>query len=348
MRRRSFLWPLLAVVFALGLAPAASAQTPQDTDYMKRAGNFFANCDARTGADGERPPVNYVCLAFIAGLVEGYTTAAVANGNPRPYCLPRPTSLVELSDMMTTVMERGVQPDLPTATVFHFILEANFPCAPATASSDAPAATASPGAGVETAQSTTPAANEEPLLPVTDPATLDAQEGTLPVTPPSVLDASEGTLPVVTPSTAPGIDDRTRIPTTPDPANPGSTTPEASAPDDTPATAPAAAGRVEESEPPAPLNRPGTAIGPVSAEGPESALGPSSAIGPGTATGPASTPGPGSELAPETAEGPVTLPLNRTPTTFGAPVIQVDPLVEPPDDPAAPVVPARPARPQTP
>ena len=124
---------LRAIAVACVIVPAALAQqNPQDTDYFKQAGNFFQNCDARKNDAGERPEANYLCLSFMAGMIEGYTYAAVANGNGRPYCLPRPVSLVEMMDMMTTVIERGVPPDLPTAAVFHFILTANFPCDAAT------------------------------------------------------------------------------------------------------------------------------------------------------------------------------------------------------------------------
>lgn len=114
-------------LFAGGLGPSA-AQTQPAGDYFKQAGNFLANCDARKDAAGNRPQENYLCLSFLAGMIEGYNYAAVANGNPRPYCLVRPTSLVEMIDMMAVVIERGVPPDMPTAAVFHFILEANFKC----------------------------------------------------------------------------------------------------------------------------------------------------------------------------------------------------------------------------
>lgn len=138
---------ILTLGTALVLAAPTLAQVPvpQTTqDYVKQAGNFFKNCDARADETGQRPDPNYVCLAFMAGLIEGYTTAAVANGNPRPYCLPRPTSLVELADMMATVIERGVSPETPTATVFHFILDTNFPCASEATEDGAAAAPATP------------------------------------------------------------------------------------------------------------------------------------------------------------------------------------------------------------
>ncbi|MEM8855706.1 MAG: hypothetical protein AAGD34_18530 [Pseudomonadota bacterium] len=116
-----------AGVIAGGTGPVA-AQTAPAGDYFKQAGNFLANCDARKDETGNRPQENYLCLSFLAGMIEGYNYAAVANGNPRPYCLVRPTSLVEMMDMMAVVIERGVPPDMPTAAVFHFILEANFKC----------------------------------------------------------------------------------------------------------------------------------------------------------------------------------------------------------------------------
>ncbi|MEM6762729.1 MAG: hypothetical protein AAF615_07630, partial [Pseudomonadota bacterium] len=88
---------------------------------------------------------NFLCLSFMAGLIEGYTYAAVANGNGRPYCLPRPTSLVEMMDMMVTVIERGVPPQMPTAAVFHFILQENFACADEAPPPNADATTAPGG-----------------------------------------------------------------------------------------------------------------------------------------------------------------------------------------------------------
>ncbi|MEO1102552.1 MAG: hypothetical protein AAFW98_02285 [Pseudomonadota bacterium] len=172
-----------ALAVALSASPAASAQAP-DTDYMKRAGNFLKNCDARANADGERPEPNFVCLGFMAGLIEGYTYAAIANGNPRPYCLPRPATLAELADMMTTVIERGVPADLPTAAVFHFILDQNFKCAPQE--------TQAPSEGIETAQNVA-----QEVLP----------EGgaTLPIVEPAGEAQSEPQLPVVAPSQQPGV-----------------------------------------------------------------------------------------------------------------------------------------------
>lgn len=108
--------------------PNAGSHTGSDTDYFKQAGNFLQNCDARKDETGQRPEENYLCLSFMAGLIEGYTYAAVANGNARPYCLPRPVSLVEMMDMMAAAIERGAPPDLPSAAVFHFILTETFPC----------------------------------------------------------------------------------------------------------------------------------------------------------------------------------------------------------------------------
>ena len=122
---------ILALVGALGLAAPSFAQQvqPDTQDLFKQAGNFLANCDARANEAGVRPEENFMCLSFVAGMIEGYNYGAVANGNPQPYCLLRPTSLVELMDMMATVIERGVPPDMPSAAVFHFIMDRNFPCA---------------------------------------------------------------------------------------------------------------------------------------------------------------------------------------------------------------------------
>jgi len=147
-RPRRRLGPAIWVLAALAATGAAAQQapTPSPTDYLKQAGNFLENCDARRDETGERPEPNYICLAFLAGLVEGYTYAAVANGNPRPYCLQRPTSLVELSDMMTTVIARGVPETMPTAAVFHFILTVNFACAPQADDGDAGAPQEAPWA----------------------------------------------------------------------------------------------------------------------------------------------------------------------------------------------------------
>lgn len=120
----------LAVALAVALpaaAPPAAAQGPE-TDFLKRSDNFLKNCDPRPDETGKRPEPNYICLGFMAGLIEGYKTAAVANGNRQPYCLPRPVALVEIMDMIVTAIERGAPPDLPTATAYHFVLEANFPC----------------------------------------------------------------------------------------------------------------------------------------------------------------------------------------------------------------------------
>ncbi len=142
---------MLALAGALGLsAPALAQQVQPDTqDLFKQAGNFLANCDARANDAGVRPEENFLCLSFVAGMIEGYNYGAVANGNPRPYCLLRPTSLVELMDMMATVIERGVPADMPSAAVFHFIMDRNFPCA----EPEAEAATdAAPEAAAEPAE----------------------------------------------------------------------------------------------------------------------------------------------------------------------------------------------------
>lgn len=131
-----------ACATALAAAPAAAQNVPiQPTtqDYLKQAGNFYRNCDARADETGARPDPNFVCLAFMAGLIEGYNTAAVANGNRQPYCLPRPTSLAELADMMVTVIERGAPQTVPTATIFHFIVDTNFKCSQDDAADDEPA-----------------------------------------------------------------------------------------------------------------------------------------------------------------------------------------------------------------
>jgi len=128
---------LAAAVLAAALIaiPPAAAQAPEaqprQTDLFKEAGNFLANCDARAGATGERPEETYLtrlCLSFVDGLIAGYTAGAIANGNERPYCLPRPVTLVEVTDMITTVIDRGIAPETPTAQVFHYLLTVNFPC----------------------------------------------------------------------------------------------------------------------------------------------------------------------------------------------------------------------------
>lgn len=139
MRILLILMLLSGPAFAQTRTPPVAPPPGAAQDYLKRAGNFLKNCDARADESGERPEANYVCLAFMAGLIEGYTTAAVANGNTRPYCLPRPVSLVEMMDMMVTAIERGAPPDLPTATVFHFIMQATFSCDPQEDGAAAPA-----------------------------------------------------------------------------------------------------------------------------------------------------------------------------------------------------------------
>lgn len=117
-----------ALCFLIAFGFPVSGQPAPETDYFKEAGNFLENCDPRRNAEGERPEPDYLCLSFVTGLLEGYTYAAIANGNARPYCLPRPASLAELMDMMVTAIERGVPPDFPTAAVLHFILTVNFSC----------------------------------------------------------------------------------------------------------------------------------------------------------------------------------------------------------------------------
>lgn len=144
-----------ALAAALLATPAAAQQAPPDAadrDLFKRAGNFIANCDARVDESGERPEETYMtrlCLSFMDGLVAGYTAGALANGNPRPYCLPRPVTLVELMDMMTTVIDRGIPPQTPTTEVFHFLLTVNFPCDRAPGAPEANAAPPPPPETVE-------------------------------------------------------------------------------------------------------------------------------------------------------------------------------------------------------
>lgn len=120
--------------------PAAGQET------FRSAAAFLANCDARPDPAGERPPLSVPCLSYMAGLIEGYTAGAIAGGIERPYCLPRPVTLVEMMDMMAAVIGSGVPPTLPTAAVFHIILRDNFSCDPAAppSSLSAPAAPAAP------------------------------------------------------------------------------------------------------------------------------------------------------------------------------------------------------------
>jgi hypothetical protein len=142
----------LAVALLVTPAAAQEAESLQDRDLFKRAGNFLDNCDARRDASGERPEETYMtrlCLSFMDGLVAGYTAGALANGNERPYCLPRPVTLVELMDMMTTVMDRGIPPETPTTEVLHFLLTVNFPCEGAPGAPDAAAAAPPPPEVVE-------------------------------------------------------------------------------------------------------------------------------------------------------------------------------------------------------
>ena len=124
------------LVLALAAMPAAAQQdgntAPQARpDLFKSAGNFLENCDARADEDGERPEETYLsrlCLSYVDGLIAGYTVGALSSGNDTPYCLPRPVTLVEVMDMMATVIDRGVPPDRPTAQVFHYLVQVNFPC----------------------------------------------------------------------------------------------------------------------------------------------------------------------------------------------------------------------------
>lgn len=156
---------VLALAAALLAAAPALSQTvqPSTRDLLKQAGNFYENCDARAGPDGARPEPNFVCLAFLAGLIEGYNTAAVANGNRVPYCLVRPTSLAELTDMIVAAVERGAPRTVPTAAVFHFIMTETFPC---------PDAGPQDGTGAGAASPADPQAPEPPEAPAgpSDPA----------------------------------------------------------------------------------------------------------------------------------------------------------------------------------
>ncbi|GAB5374504.1 MAG: hypothetical protein AcusKO_09660 [Acuticoccus sp.] len=341
-----------AALSAALLAAPADAQGPSPapaSDYVKRAGNFLKNCDARTDAAGQRPEANYVCLAFMAGLVEGYSYAAIANGNPRPYCLPRPASLAELSDMMATVIERGVPETMPTAAVFHFIMQKNFPCAPQDSGAATPPAGA-PGE-VRTAQ------NNGALLEVTPPQALGQGEPKLSIiTPEQEADAPK--LPIVEPArTQTGTIPPADAPaTTADPAvSGGIATPAAPTPPGTPdaATAPQAGTPPPATttdggtaEAPAPVIRPGTALGPTSASGPQSATGPQSASGFAGAEGPGSAVGPQSAEGAATAEGSVLVPQDGPLRNDAKPSIVVNPLQEPRGSLAAPVAPAQPATPQ--
>ena len=120
----------LAATSALAQQQGGSRAEPQP-DLFKSAGQFIENCDARANAAGERPDETYMsrlCLSFVDGLIAGYTVGAMANGNDKPYCLPRPVTLVEVMDMMATVIDRGVPADRPTAQVFHYLVQVNFPC----------------------------------------------------------------------------------------------------------------------------------------------------------------------------------------------------------------------------
>lgn len=172
----------LAAGLALVLAGAAAAQTPplgareDGSDYFKVAGNFLKNCDARKNAAGERPPENYLCLSYVAGLLEGYTVGAIASGNRRPYCLPRPVTLVEMMDLMATAIERGVPPETPTATVVHNLLAVSFPCADTRARPDAEPPQSGEGEGDAEAQ-------EETRAPSPDGETEEDRSAGLPMAP---------------------------------------------------------------------------------------------------------------------------------------------------------------------
>lgn len=117
---------MLGLAAALATLPAVAEEAPAGT--FKTAGAFLSTCDARPDAAGERPPANIPCLSYVAGLIDGYTAAAIANGNARPYCLPRPVTLVEMTDMLAEVIARGLPPTMPTAAVFHILLQENFAC----------------------------------------------------------------------------------------------------------------------------------------------------------------------------------------------------------------------------
>lgn len=122
---------LAAALFAAALSPLAprhAAAQQGDTSPFRVSERFLENCDARADDAGERPPENYACLSYMAGLIEGYSIASYVNGNERPYCLPRPVSLVEMMDIMAVAIERGVPPGTPTSVVFHNILTVTFPC----------------------------------------------------------------------------------------------------------------------------------------------------------------------------------------------------------------------------
>ncbi len=175
-----------AMMFAAPLPLSAQNADNGGSDFAKKAGNFLKNCDARADENGKRPdPPNYVCLAFLAGLVEGYNYGAIANGNEKPYCLPRPVSLAELSDMLVTVIERGVKPDMATAAVFHFLMEETFKC-----KKDASL--------LDEGEKTIVLAQAEQLLRVTPPSEVEAREPKLRIVTPS-NGSSEALLPIVAP-----------------------------------------------------------------------------------------------------------------------------------------------------
>lgn len=306
---------------ALLASAATAAPSPDASDYVKRAGNFLKNCDARADASGKRPEPNYVCLAFMAGLVEGYTTAAIANGNPRPYCLPRPASLAELSDMLSTVIEQGVPPTLPTAAVFHFMLQENFKCPPQDAGD------AGTSDGVEVAQA-------EPLLKVTPPAEVEAEEPKLPIVKPAgpAGRSSEPQLPIVAPSGAKGaqpLGDEVRRTTPAAPAAPAA--PQPPAPVGEPTATPAAPVRTI---PGAPAPAPTADVGAGSAVGPGTAVGTTADTDAGTAVANE----PIGDVGSETAVGPrPARPVNKPQPYSGLPApLQQQPALGAPQQPQTP------------
>lgn len=206
-----------ALMFAAPLPVSAQGADNGGSDYAKKAGNFLKNCDARADENGKRPdPPNYLCLAFLAGLVEGYNYGAITNGNEKPYCLPRPVSLAELSDMIVTVIERGVKQDMATAAVFHFIMLETFEC-----EKDATL--------LDEGENTIELAQADQLLSVTPPSEVGAREQKLPIVTPS-NGSSEPLLPIVGPAstsrpTGTGSDTAAPSEAAGTPATPSGTTP---------------------------------------------------------------------------------------------------------------------------
>ncbi|MEM8662999.1 MAG: hypothetical protein AAGF49_02610, partial [Pseudomonadota bacterium] len=246
--------------------------------------------------------------------------------------------------MMTTVIERGVPPDLPTAAVFHFILDQNYKCAPTTP--EAPATAEAPAA-VETAQADTePKPEGGATLPIVEQAGEAASEPQLPIVAPSEQPgvpaiegggAGEAAAADTAPAGAPPAAVNTPVPT---PA-PARATPDTPPVPETPATA-------ATPTPPPPVVRPGTAVGITTQRGPATAVeGPDDAGRRGE-TGPASAIGPATERGPDSAEGPVLVPLDETPRSSDGTAPQRNPLAVPQINPAAPSAPATPAQPQRP